>query len=172
MTLHILVGKIRTTFFPFSCEACSLCLVLWLCAWISPIFYHAPQWFSPFLYLNYYQYIYIYIYIYDILCGFLAGFWRNTWYFNAGWSSPPKGNFAKARTILNGPLIKYNKSFGISPTCHFHYCFDVNTRNCSCCSKWVGYRHQYCLLQIQLHVACYSKRIRRCQYQLQLLKNF
>ena len=30
-TLHILVGKICITFFPFSCEACSLYLVLWLC---------------------------------------------------------------------------------------------------------------------------------------------
>ena len=29
--LHILVEKICITFFPFSCEACSLFLVLWLC---------------------------------------------------------------------------------------------------------------------------------------------
>ena len=31
VTLHILVGKICITWFPFSCEACSLYLVLWLC---------------------------------------------------------------------------------------------------------------------------------------------
>ena len=31
VTLRILVGKICITFFPFSCEACSLYLVLWLC---------------------------------------------------------------------------------------------------------------------------------------------
>ena len=34
VTLHILVGKICITFFPFSCEACSLYLVLWLCGYI------------------------------------------------------------------------------------------------------------------------------------------
>ena len=33
VTLHILVGKNCITFFPFSCEACSLYLVLWLCAY-------------------------------------------------------------------------------------------------------------------------------------------
>ena len=32
VTLHILVGKICITFFPFSYEACSFYLVLWLCA--------------------------------------------------------------------------------------------------------------------------------------------
>ena len=31
VTLHILVGEICITFFPFSCEACFLYLVLWLC---------------------------------------------------------------------------------------------------------------------------------------------
>ena len=40
MTLQILVGNICITFFPFSCEACSLYLVLWLCEW---------QWVFPLL---------------------------------------------------------------------------------------------------------------------------
>ena len=31
VTLHTAVGKNCFTFFPFSCEACSLYLVLWLC---------------------------------------------------------------------------------------------------------------------------------------------
>ena len=44
VTLHILVGKICITFFPFSCEACSLYLVLWLYDYISILIYddHPP----------------------------------------------------------------------------------------------------------------------------------
>ena len=42
VTLQILVGKTCITFFPFSCEACSLCLVLWLCG----IDAYVPGWQS------------------------------------------------------------------------------------------------------------------------------